>query len=199
MVNIKKLNRIAVFCGSRVGDRPEFKLAAEELGRRLAELGIGLIYGGASIGLMGAVADAALGAGGRVQGTITESLAKIEIAHDRLTDLFVVSTMHERKRQMCDAADGFIALPGGLGTLDELCEISTWSQLGIHEKPIGMLNVAGYFDAFLDFLDRCVAEGFVTPAHRDILLVEANVDDLISRMANWTPSLVPKLDSTISP
>ncbi|MFN8643020.1 MAG: TIGR00730 family Rossman fold protein [Candidatus Binatia bacterium] len=164
-------SRIGVFCGSSPGVRAEFGVAADRLGAALARAGIGLVYGGASVGLMGRLADSALAAGGEVIGVIPRALVEQEVAHHSLADLRVVGSMHERKALMADLADGFIALPGGLGTLDELFEILTWAQLGLHHKPVGLLEVAGYFAPLLAFLDGAVAARFLAPAHRAMLLV----------------------------
>jgi uncharacterized protein (TIGR00730 family) len=162
--------RLCVFCGSSPGARPEYTAAAHALGRELAARGIGLVYGGASVGLMGAVADATLAAGGEAIGVIPRSLQQKEIAHAGLSQLHVVASMHERKALMAQLSSGFVALPGGIGTLEELFEAWTWSQLGIHAKPVGLLNVAGYYDALLRFLDHAVAEGFIGTAYRPVLL-----------------------------
>ena len=170
---------VCVFCGSSLGARPEYRDTAIGLGRWLAAHGVGLIYGGTHVGLMGAVADACLTGGGRVVGVIPDSLAERELAHLGLTELVRVDSMHERKAEMARRATAFVALPGALGTLDELCEILTWSQLGFHSKPVGLLNVAGYYDAFLSFLDHTVAEGFLRQSNRDRLIVAATVGDLL--------------------
>ena len=165
------LRRLCVFCGSSPGASKDFSNAAEALGRTLADAGIGLVYGGASVGLMGRLADSALAAGGEVIGVIPRAMVDLEVAHHGLTDLRVVASMHERKALMADLADGFVALPGGLGTLDELFEILTWAQLGLHAKPVGLLDVGGYFAPLLAFLDGAVAARFLAPEHRAMLLV----------------------------
>jgi uncharacterized protein (TIGR00730 family) len=165
------LRRICVFCGSSPGASPEFARAAEAFGRALAEAGIGLVYGGASVGLMGRLADSALAGGGEVIGVIPRALVDQEVAHHDLADLRIVASMHERKALMADLADGFVALPGGLGTLDELFEILTWAQLALHQKPVGLLDVGAYFAPLLAFLDGAVAARFLAPAHRAMLLV----------------------------
>ena len=175
---------ICVFCGSSFGQNGAYREAAEALGCELARREIGLVYGGASVGLMGAVANAALGGGGRVIGIIPEALAALEIAHDELTELRVVSSMHERKAQMADLSSAFIALPGGIGTLEETFEVWTWSQLGIHAKPIGLLNVDGFYDGLNGFLDHLVDSAFVKSAHRGILLSEDAPSALIDRLLN---------------
>jgi hypothetical protein len=151
-----------------------------------------MVYGGGHVGLMGVVADAMLARGGEVIGVIPHSLAMKEVAHTGLTDLRIVSTMHERKMLMSDLADAFIALPGGFGTLDEFCEIITWAQLGMHRKPCGLLNVQGFFDPFLSFIDHAVTEGFVRPIHRDIVLVDAEPDRLLDTMQSYHMPFVAK-------
>lgn len=170
--------RLCVFCGSSAGARPIYLDAARALGRALAERGCGLVYGGSSIGLMGAAADAALAAGGEVVGVIPRSMVDREIAHEGLTAQHVVETMHERKALMTRLSDGFLALPGGHGTLDELFEALTWSQLGIHEKPIGLWDVGGYFSPLLAMLDHAVAEGFVRPHDRARLHAAGSLEEL---------------------
>ena len=179
------MKRLAVFCGSSAGRAPEYRKAAQALGGLLALRGIGLVYGGASVGLMGAVADAARAANGEVIGVIPQSLVDREVAHPHLSDLRVVGSMHERKALMADLADGFIALPGGLGTFEELFEIWTWAQLGSHRKPVALLNVQGYYDGLLQFLDRCVDEAFVRPTHRGMLLVATEVEDLLQQIGRY--------------
>lgn len=161
---------ICVFCGSSSGARDAYQQAAVALGQALVQRQLGLVYGGASVGLMGTVADAVLEAGGDVIGVIPQSIADVEIAHRQLTELHVVESMHARKALMADRAAGFVALPGGIGTLEEIFEVWTWSQLGIHSKPLGFLNIAGYYDALAQFLDQQVTEGFVKAGHRDIAL-----------------------------
>lgn len=187
---------LCVFCGSNKGARPEYEAAARALGKALAQQQIGLVYGGASIGLMGAVADAALAAGGTAIGVIPESIASVEVAHDGLTELHVVSSMHERKALMAQLSQGFIALPGGIGTLEEMFEVWTWSQLGIHGKPIGLLNVNGFYDGLAVFLDQLVTEAFVKPVHRKILLVDGQPEALLQRLLS---AKVPKVDKWAEP
>ena len=174
--------RICVFCGSSAGVRAAYKEAAEATGRLLASRGIGVVFGGSHLGLMGAVAHAAMDAGGEVIGVIPQSLVAKEVADTRLKDLRVVGSMHERKALMAELADGFIALPGGFGTFEEFCEILTWAQLGFHGKPCGLLNVEGYYDALLTMFDHAVAEGFVKQAHREMVLCEAEPGALLERM-----------------
>lgn len=174
--------RICVFCGSSFGRLPVYREAAIEVGRQLARRGIGLVYGGASVGLMGALADAALAAGGEVIGVIPRALVDREIAHLGLSELRVVDSLHQRKALMAELADAFLALPGGIGTLDELSEALTWSQLGIHRKSLGLLNVAGYYDALLATLDHAVAERFVRPENRALLISDTDAARLIERL-----------------
>ncbi len=164
------MRRICVFCGSSPGARPSYANAARSLGAQLAGRGVGLVYGGASVGLMGAVADAALAAGGEVIGVIPRALEARELAHAGLTRLEVVGSMHERKARMAELADAFVALPGGMGTVEELAEMLTWAQLGIHDKPCGVLDVDGYWSPFLAFLDHAVEERFLRRQHRSILV-----------------------------
>ena len=178
------MHRIAVYCGSRRGDSSLFTSAAIALGSLLASQGMALVYGGARIGLMGAVADAALASGGEVIGVIPEALTQDEVVHTGLTHLEVVGSMHERKARMIDLADAAVALPGGLGTLDELFEALTWAQLRFHAKPIGMLNLDGYFDALLGFLDHSVATGFLSERNRELLLDASTPELLIDRLLN---------------
>jgi uncharacterized protein (TIGR00730 family) len=183
----RTIRRVCVFCGASHGSRPEYTTAAFELGRGLAERGMTLIYGGGRAGLMGAVADAALGAGGSVVGVITRLLEGRELGHTGVTELHVVETMHERKMKMATMADAFIAMPGGLGTLDELFEILAWAQLGIHRKPVGLLSTAGFYDSLMTFIDHADAEGFVRMNHRTELVVEKSVPALMSRLMTTIP------------
>jgi hypothetical protein len=183
---------ICVFCGSNSGARHEYLSTAAELGRGLAARGLRVVYGGAAVGAMGALADAVIAAGGDVIGVIPQGLVDAEIAHGGLTELRVVGSMHERKAMMAELAEGFIALPGGMGTLDELAEVTTWAQLGLHAKPIGLLDPLGYFDLLLRFLDHAVDERFLRPEHRTLLLRERAVDPLLAAMTAWTPPTVAK-------
>lgn len=183
---------ICVFAGSSAGIRPTYAGAARELGHLLATRNIGVVYGGAKVGLMGAVADAALEAGGHVVGVIPRALVEKEVAHDGLSALHVVASMHERKAMMSSLSDAFIALPGGLGTWEELFEIATWGQLGLHRKPCGLLNVHGYFDPLLSFVEHAVAERFVRREHAAILAVADTAVDLLDVLATWTPPDVAK-------
>jgi uncharacterized protein (TIGR00730 family) len=188
----KRLERICVFCGSNAGARPEYAGAARAMGRALLERGIGLVYGGGNVGLMGIVADTVLAGGGEVIGVIPEALMAREVGHDALTELHVVRTMHERKAMMADRADGFVALPGGFGTLEEFFEVLTWSQLGVHPKPCGLLNVAGYYDPLLALVDRGVEEGFIPPRHRALVIEETDPARLIDRFAAFVPPATAK-------
>jgi len=173
---------ICVYCGSNPGSRPEFAQAARALGETLARKGLGLVYGGGNVGLMGMLADAALKAGTEVIGVIPEDLVQREVAHSGLTTLHEVSSMHERKSLMCGLADGFIAMPGGFGTLDEIMEMVTWRQLGYHQKHCGLLNVAGYYDDFLRFLDGAVKSGLILKDHRSLVIAEQDADRLIEQL-----------------
>ncbi len=184
--------RLCVFCGSSAGQDPVYLETARLLGETLARNGIELVYGGASVGLMGAVADAALAHGGHVIGVMPQALVDKEIAHTGLSDLRVVGSMHERKALMAELSDGFIALPGGLGTFEELFEVWTWAQLGYHKKPCALLNVAGFYDKLADFLDDVVERGFVKPIHRAMLIVQGEPDALIEAIKAYEPPKVEK-------
>jgi len=191
-VTARRLERICVYCGSSPGRDAAYAAAARDVGRTLAEGGIGLVYGGGHVGLMGAVADAALEAGGAVTGIIPQALVDREIGHRGVRDLRVVGSMHERKLLMADLADGFVALPGGMGTLEELFEIYTWTQLGLQAKPLALLNVRGYYDGLIAFLDHAVAERFVTPAHRGMLVVAHDAGEVLEAFARWRAPDRPK-------
>jgi uncharacterized protein (TIGR00730 family) len=182
------MRSVCVFCGSSSGARPEYREQAEALGRELAGRGLRLVYGGAHVGLMGAVADATLAAGGEVVGVIPQGLVRHEIQHTGLTELLIVASMHERKAEMAARSDAFIALPGGVGTLEELCEALTWTQLGIHHKPCGILNVLGFFDPLLALLDRAADEEFLRAEHRALLHVGASPPELLDRLRDFAPS-----------
>jgi uncharacterized protein (TIGR00730 family) len=186
------MRSVCVFCGSSVGSHPAYRSAARRFGELLARSGRRLVFGGGHVGLMGAVADGALDAGGAAVGVIPRALVDRELAHEGLTELHVVESMHERKALMATLADGFVALPGGLGTFEELFEVWTWGQLGIHAKPFGLLNVAGYYGALLEFLDHSASQGFVRPGHRDLLLVDSDPEALLSRMVDHRPPTVAK-------
>lgn len=181
------MRRVCVFCGSSSGARPAYAEAARATGRLIARRGLGLVYGGGEVGLMGILANAALEAGGEVIGIIPEALMRMEVGHPNLTALHVVATMHERKAMMAELSDGFIALPGGIGTLEELFEVWTWGQLGIHPKPLGFLDVAGYYDHLHTFLDHSVAEGFLKDRHRAMTAVESDPATLLDRLAAYQP------------
>jgi uncharacterized protein (TIGR00730 family) len=186
------MKRVLVFCGSSPGSRPEYSEMAETLGRELASRDIEVVYGGAHVGLMGALADAALGAGGKVIGVIPNSLVEAEIAHARLTQLHIVETMHERKALMAELSDAVVALPGGTGTLDELFEMFTWSQLGLHRMPIGLLDVADYWQPLLRFLEHAVNERFLRAEHFKTLLVERDPGSLVDRLSSHQPLAINK-------
>ncbi len=181
-----------MFCGSRSGTEPAYEEAARATGRTLADRGITLVYGGGHVGLMGVVADAALGAGGEVVGVIPRALLEREIAHTGLTDQRVVDSMHERKALMSDLSEGFVALPGGTGTLEEFFEVLTWAQLGEHRKPCGLLNAAGYYDPLLSVFDHMVAKGFLSEGHRAMVLVETEPQRLLESFERYRPPGVPK-------
>jgi hypothetical protein len=187
-----RFSSVAVYCGSNLGTDPAYARAAASLGRTLADRGMRLVYGGGHVGLMGAVADAVTQHGAEAHGVITEALQAKEIAHEGLTSLKVVKTMHERKAATADAADAFVMLPGGFGTFDEFFEVVTWTQLGIHAKPCGILDVAGFFAPLRALLDGAVTAGFVHPAHRDMVIVDDDPARLLDRLAAWTPVTVSK-------
>jgi uncharacterized protein (TIGR00730 family) len=186
------MERLCVFSGSSPGAHPDYAQAAQELGRAFAEQGVGLVYGGASVGLMGIVADAVLDAGGEAVGVIPQALVDREIAHPRLDDLRVVGSMHERKALMAELADGFVALPGGMGTLEELFEVYTWTQLGLHSKPLGLLDVRSYYAKLVGFLDHAVAERFLTVEHREMLVVEQRAEAMLEAFRRWRPPVRTK-------
>jgi uncharacterized protein (TIGR00730 family) len=181
------LRSICVFCGSRPGKDPTYETGARRLGRTLAGEGITLVYGGGHVGLMGVVADAVLDASGEVTGVIPKALVEREIAHSGLTDLRVVGSMHERKAMMSELSEGFIALPGGTGTLEEFFEVQTWAQLGEHEKPCGLLNLAGYYDPLVALFDHMVAKGFLSEEHRAMVLVETEPKPLLDAFTCYRP------------
>jgi uncharacterized protein (TIGR00730 family) len=186
------VKRICVFCGSSNGTRPVYVTAAQQLGVALAEAGIGLVYGGGKVGLMGAVAEAAMGAGGHVIGVIPQVLVDKEVGHHGLTELRIVSSMHERKATMEELADGFIAMPGGFGTLEEFCEILTWAQLGFHRKACGILNTEGYYNSLLTFFDYTVTEGFVRPVNCEAIVVDSDPSALVQTMLTYEVPVVEK-------
>jgi uncharacterized protein (TIGR00730 family) len=181
------IRRICVFCGSSKGTRPSYAEAARKVGGLLGKWGVGIVYGGGQIGMMGILADAALEAGGEVIGVIPRFLIDRELGHSGVTELRVVETMHERKALMADLSQAFIALPGGFGTLEELCEMLTWSQLGLHNNPCGVLNIDGFFDPLLSFLDHAVEEGFLAPPHRDLLIESRDPELLMDGLFRFVP------------
>lgn len=186
------MNSITVFCGSNSGFRNDYAEAARSLAHLFVEQNIRLVYGGGNVGLMGIIADEVMKLGGEVIGIIPESLDQKEVGHRGITELRVVSSMHERKAQMADLADGFIAMPGGIGTFEELFEILTWAQLGFHDKPCAVLNIAGYYDGLLALCDNAVAEGFLRPAHRALILEDSNPEILLEKIRNLKPLQVEK-------
>ncbi len=183
---------VCVFCGSSMGLRPAYKLAAQQLSEALAQRGLTLVYGGGNVGLMGVLADAVLAAGSQVVGVIPDFLVAKELAHPGLTKLHIVNSMHERKALMAQLSDAFIALPGGYGTLEEFCEALTWSQLGLHQKPHGLLNVEGYYEPLLRFFDQAVTEQLVKPIHRSLVLEAASPEALLNKLANYQPQNIDK-------
>jgi hypothetical protein len=186
------MKRLCVFCGSSQGVRSAYKEAATALGEALAKREIGLVYGGGNVGLMGIVADTALAAGGEVIGVIPKALVAKEIAHTNLTDLRIVDSMHDRKALMAELSDGFVMLPGGFGTFEEFCEVLTWAQLGLHQKPCGLLNIEGYYDHLIALFNHAVAEQFIRPQHRSIVLEEQEPMRLLDRLAGYEPLLIDK-------
>lgn len=189
---ISLVKRICVFCGSSIGASPVYAEAARAMAIELVSRQIEIVYGGGNVGLMGILADAAMAAGGRIIGVIPRALAAREIAHTRLTELRVVDSMHERKATMADLSDGFVALPGGFGTFEELFEVVTWTQLGVHRKPFGLLNVARFYDPLIAFLDHATEERFIRPEHRALVAHDSIPAPLIERLVTFVPPLVPK-------
>jgi uncharacterized protein (TIGR00730 family) len=186
------MKRICVFCGSSAGSRSDYRTAAEELGTELARRNIGLVYGGGNVGLMGVLADAVLRAGGEAVGVIPKNLMALEIGHNGLTKLHVVRSMHERKALMADLSDAFVALPGGFGTLEEFCEVVTWTQLGLHAKPCGILNVLRYYSPLLTMFDHAVEERFLKPENRALVLARESPADLLQALEEWRPARLEK-------
>lgn len=186
------MKRICVFCGSKVGSTGLYREAARQLGRLMVERGLGLVYGGGSVGLMGVIADTVLAAGGEVIGVIPEMLATKELLHTGVRQMHVMASMHARKARMAELADAFIAMPGGFGTFEELLEMITWSQLGIHRKPVGLLNVAGYFDPLVQFIDHAISEGFIKPKHRQLIVVADQPAALLDQVAQHKPPVEHK-------
>ncbi len=189
---MKRITSLAVYCGSSPGLLPEYLEAATQLGRFLASENVRVIYGGGDVGLMGAVADGAIEAGGKVIGVIPKTLADKEVAHSGLTELYIVTSMHERKMKMAELSDAFIALPGGIGTLEEIFEVFTWTQLGFHTKPCAFLNVAGFFDSLIAFLDQVVEQRFLKPEHLDSLFVDDDQVSLLEKLNRYEPEKVEK-------
>lgn len=181
------MNRLAVYCGSATPEDPRYVALSRDVGRTLAARGIGVVYGGGKLGLMGALADGALAAGGEVIGVIPEAMVKAEVANLACTELHVVQTMHERKAAFTDLSDGFLTLPGGVGTMDELWEAVSWAQLGYHDKPVGLLNAFGFYDGLIEFNAHMVAVGFVRPMHQGIIIAENELGALLHRMAAYRP------------
>ena len=191
--SLRRVERICVFCGASPGARPEYAEATRELARLLAAEGIGVVYGGGGVGLLGALADEVIASGGELTGVIPRALVDREIAHRDVMDMRVVGSMHERKALMAELSDAFVALPGGIGTLEELFEVYTWAQLGLHSKPCALLNVAGYYDGIADFLALAVGERFLREETRDLLLVDTDPAALIDRLRSFEPpAVVPK-------
>jgi len=191
---VTKIKSLCVYCGSSPGAKPDYVALSEQLALTMAEQNLGLVYGGAHVGIMGALANKLMELGGKVTGVIPEALVDMEVAHQGITELHVVADMHERKATMAKLSDGFISLPGGLGTLEETFEMLTWSQLGFHGKPCGLLNVAGFYDDLLRFLDNACSEAFMLPHHRALLIDSTDPNDLIARMRAYVPEVKSKLD-----
>jgi uncharacterized protein (TIGR00730 family) len=189
---VSALSSVCVFCGSNAGADPAYEEAARQVGTGLAERGVRLVYGGGRVGLMGAIADAALAAGGEVVGVIPEQIVALEVGHRGVGDLRVVGSMHERKALMAELSDAFIALPGGIGTFEELFEIYTWAQLGLHRKPLGLLDVAGYYEPLTAMLDHAVTQQFLRPETRALLAVDDTLKALLDRFEDWAPPGLPR-------
>ena len=193
------MKRICIFTGSRYGKSPEYAAVAVQLGRELVARGCGLVYGGGNVGLMNAIADTVLDSGGEVIGVIPNSLVSREVAHRGLTELRVVQSMHERKAVMAELSDGFIAMPGGIGTMEEIFEVLSWAQLGLHDKPCGLLNAAGYYDPLIQFLDHAVSADFIKPQHRALMIVEERPAALLDRFEQaWRARLPKPFDSRVT-
>ena len=186
------MKRVCVFCGSSTGNRSEYRDAAERLAHELTGRNIGLVFGGGCVGLMGVIADTVLAGGGHVIGVIPHALVPLEVAHKGLPDLRVVNSMHERKAMMAELSDAFIAMPGGFGTFEEFCEVVTWTQLGLHRKRCGLLNVLGFYDPLLGLFDRAVADGFVKPSNRDLVIADDDPAALLARLETPLEALEPK-------
>ncbi len=190
------IKRICVYAGSNPGNDDRYRAATQDLAHSLVRLGIGIVYGGGNVGLMGELADTVLAAGGEVVGIMPRQLVEKEVAHLGLTDLQVVESMHERKAAMADLSDAFVALPGGIGTLEEIIEVYTWSQLGLHQKPCALLNINGYYEGLTAFLDHAVVEGFLNGRHRGLLVVIERPEELVESLERWDP---PQLDKVLDP
>jgi len=188
------MKKICVFCGSSFGSNKAYSETANELGKVIAQAGIGLVYGGAKVGLMGEIASAVLKEGGEAIGVIPKQLVDKEVAHDGLTKLHIVGSMHERKALMADLSDGFIAMPGGFGTLEEIFEIVAWGQLNFHTKPVGLLNVNGYYNNLIKFIDHSVKENFIKPEHREMIRVDEKPKALLEQLQDYTPLKIDKAD-----
>lgn len=187
-----KVNSLAVFCGSSTGKNSMYVDYAKKFGEKLASSNRTLVYGGAQVGCMGALADSALHHGGEVIGVIPKKLIDVEIAHNHLTQLYVVETMHERKAKMAELANGFIALPGGAGTLEEWFEVFTWAQLGYHQKPCGLLNINGFFDPLISMLNYIIDEGFMNPKYNDLIIIDSDINNLLEKMDRYSPTITTK-------
>lgn len=186
------MKAVCVFCGSSSGSNPAYLKAARETGRAIAKANLVLVYGGAKVGLMGAVADSALSAGGKVIGVLPTSLQEKELAHESLSELHIVDSMHERKALMAELSDGFVALPGGAGTMEELFEVWTWGQLGLHSKPCGFLNINGFYDQLIAFLDHQTSEGFMKPVMRNMVKLADTPQDILEQFDRYEPPATPK-------
>src|SRR5262245_21981439 len=186
------LKRVCVFCGSKSGTKPIYADSARSMGRALVRRGIGVVYGGGCVGLMGELADTVMANGGEVIGVIPRALLAREVAHRGVTELLIVRSMHDRKARMAALADGFLAMPGGFGTFEEFCEVLTWAQLGLHQKPCGLLNVEGYYDPLLTLFDRSVAEGFLHPVNRELVLQAVDVETLLDQLLSYQPPAIER-------
>lgn len=186
------IKRVCVFCGSSKGFRPAYVKAAHDMGKALVRRGTGLVFGGGRMGLMGELADTAMAGGGEVFGVIPQALVVREVAHREITELVIVRSMHERKAKMMDLSDAFIAMPGGYGTFEEFCEVITWAQLGLHQKPCGLLNVEGYYDSLLNLFNRGVDDGLIHPTTRELVVEAADPDVLLDKLAYYKPPIVEK-------
>jgi len=191
-----RMKTVCVFCGSKVGVNGEYREAAAALGRELLRRRLALVFGGGSVGLMGVLADTVLAGGGKVTGVIPRALSRKELRHPRVHDMYVVDSMHDRKAIMSELADAFIALPGGFGTLEELFEVISWAQLGIHRKPIGLFNIAGYFDPLVAFIDHAIGEGFIKPKYRELFLLSSDPAELLDLLASYQPPVLKRWMST---